>query len=74
MQGTEREKMTSLPYLTEQELIEMTQYRLPRKQMEVLQRLGVHALLLRDRTVRVMRRDCFTAPGQQPAKRPQLRP
>ena len=65
--------MSTLPYLTEQELVDMTQYRLPKKQMEVLQRLGIPAILLRDRTVRVMRMHCFT-PSGLPAKRPQLRP
>ena len=65
--------MSALPYLTEQELYELTQYKLVKKQIEALQRLGIHYVLLRDRTVRVMRMDCFSR-TQTSARKPQLRP
>lgn len=64
--------MNTSPYLSDQELFELTEYKAARKQIEVLQRLGIHHVLLRDRTVRVMRMDCFSR-TQTNTKKPQLR-
>jgi Domain of unknown function (DUF4224) len=61
------------PYLTEQEIQVMTAYKAPRKQMEVLRRLGVQATLLRDNTVRVMRMHCFNMQQDVPDRKPKLK-
>lgn len=60
-------------YLSDQEVRDLTQYKLVGKQIEVLQLLGIRYVLLRDRTVRVMRMHCMH-PSEAPAlPRPQLR-
>ncbi|HVK93133.1 MAG TPA: DUF4224 domain-containing protein [Noviherbaspirillum sp.] len=64
--------MSAVPYLSEEEIIEMTHYKLPKKQLEVLRRLGVQAILLKDNTVRVMRMHCFS-PAPQQTKKPKLK-
>lgn len=67
--------MSALPYLTDKEIQDMTHYKLPKKQLEVLRRLGIQAILLRDNTVRVMRMHCFnpstsnSTPVRKSAKR-----
>jgi hypothetical protein len=58
-------------YLTEGELANMTGYKRPSRQMEVLKSLGIPARLRPDHSVLVMRMHCI-APAQAvnlPAKR-----
>lgn len=43
--------------LTQEQIEELTKYKLPSKQMAVLKRLGIRAERLRDNTVRVLRMD-----------------
>lgn len=64
--------MSALPYLTEEEIFDITHYWLPSKQMEVLRQLGVRATLLRDNTVRVMRMHCFN-PTSPTTTKPKLK-
>jgi predicted naringenin-chalcone synthase len=51
------------PELTEAELVRITGYRRPSKQIEILKSLGIPACMRRDNSVLVMRMHCI-APAQ----------
>lgn len=46
--------------LTNEQIQELTGYKLPSKQMEVLKRLGIRATKLRNNTIRVLRMDLLS--------------
>jgi len=60
--------------LSREEVEELTRYKRPREQMRQLKEMGIHAMLLRDNTVRVLRAWLTNPSGQAGMKAgPQLK-
>jgi ribosomal protein L5 len=50
------------PWLSEEEVIEVSRYKVPSFQLRFFRELGVKAILRRDNTVLVLRRDFMSPP------------